>query len=202
MAQESESRNLDKVIVRLPDGMRDRIKAAAEANNRSMNAEIVATLELAYPTPLPRHRDLKSFYFQWDSEAWYSVDEDSWARFRVGEMPKHVVGRMRAKNNYFAVAVIDEEYGLVNVISQNYHLKDGGYIGAADDYLTDKDKRDYDRLMRALSMTNEDERRIKELRDKMAPAFALPSEAVSKLREILKDLAPDDVLGRLLDRVS
>lgn len=32
--------------------MRDRIKAAAEANNRSMNAEIVATLEKKYPAPL------------------------------------------------------------------------------------------------------------------------------------------------------
>ncbi|RHZ98836.1 Arc family DNA-binding protein [Cereibacter sphaeroides] len=49
MAQKSDSRELDKVIVRLPDGMRDRIKAAAEANNRSMNAEIVATLEETYP---------------------------------------------------------------------------------------------------------------------------------------------------------
>ncbi|MGC9445990.1 Arc family DNA-binding protein [Cereibacter johrii] len=51
MAQKSDSRELDKVIVRLPDGMRDRIKTAAEANNRSMNAEIVATLEEKYPAP-------------------------------------------------------------------------------------------------------------------------------------------------------
>ena len=42
---------MDKVIVRLPDGMRDRIKVAAEANNRSMNAEVVATLEKTYPAP-------------------------------------------------------------------------------------------------------------------------------------------------------
>lgn len=41
--------NQDKFVVRLPDGMRDRIKAAAEANNRSMNAEIVATLQEKYP---------------------------------------------------------------------------------------------------------------------------------------------------------
>lgn len=43
------NRESDKFIVRLPDGMRDRIKAAAEANSRSMNAEIVATLEEKYP---------------------------------------------------------------------------------------------------------------------------------------------------------
>jgi hypothetical protein len=39
----------DKFMLRLPEGMRDRIKAVADANNRSMNSEIVATLEEKYP---------------------------------------------------------------------------------------------------------------------------------------------------------
>ncbi len=39
----------DQFNLRLPDGMRDRIRAAADRNGRSMNAEIVATLEAAYP---------------------------------------------------------------------------------------------------------------------------------------------------------
>lgn len=38
-------RGSDQFIVRLPDGMRERIRAEAEANGRSMNAEIVARLE-------------------------------------------------------------------------------------------------------------------------------------------------------------
>lgn len=42
----------DKYVLRLPDGMRDRIKAAAESNNRSMNAEIVARLQATLETPL------------------------------------------------------------------------------------------------------------------------------------------------------
>ncbi|MGR3792636.1 Arc family DNA-binding protein [Vannielia sp. SX4] len=42
---------MDKFIVRLPEGMRDRIKAAAENAGRSMNAEIVAALADAYPEP-------------------------------------------------------------------------------------------------------------------------------------------------------
>ena len=45
------SRSSDQFIIRLPDGLRDRIKAVAEANNRSMNAEVVATLEEKYPEP-------------------------------------------------------------------------------------------------------------------------------------------------------
>ena len=50
------SRTAPQFVVRFPDEeMRDRIKQAAEANNRSMNAEIVArlqqTLEEPHETP-------------------------------------------------------------------------------------------------------------------------------------------------------
>jgi ATP phosphoribosyltransferase len=38
----------DKYVLRLPDGLRDQIKEAAETYNRSMNAEIIARLEQAY----------------------------------------------------------------------------------------------------------------------------------------------------------
>lgn len=43
-------RGSDQFPLRLPDGMRDRIKSAADENGRSMNAEIVAALEKAFPT--------------------------------------------------------------------------------------------------------------------------------------------------------
>ncbi|MFC3528637.1 Arc family DNA-binding protein [Paracoccus mangrovi] len=48
---DAPSRKQDQFIVRLPDGMRDRIKYAAEANGRSMNAEIVAALYDWFPDP-------------------------------------------------------------------------------------------------------------------------------------------------------
>jgi plasmid stability protein len=35
----------DQFVLRFPDGMRDRIKAVADRNGRSMNAEIIARLE-------------------------------------------------------------------------------------------------------------------------------------------------------------
>jgi hypothetical protein len=42
----------DKFMLRMPDGMRDRVAAAARKNGRSMNAEIVARLEASFrPTP-------------------------------------------------------------------------------------------------------------------------------------------------------
>ena len=48
MAKSFPSRKLDKFILRLPDGMRDAIAASAKANNRSMNAEIVARLQKSF----------------------------------------------------------------------------------------------------------------------------------------------------------
>ncbi len=42
---ESPSRQLDKFMVRFPTGMRDEVAQAAEENNRSMNAEVVARLD-------------------------------------------------------------------------------------------------------------------------------------------------------------
>lgn len=49
MAEDQNRSWNDRYMLRLPDGMRDRIKAVAEANNRSMNAEIVSALEDAFP---------------------------------------------------------------------------------------------------------------------------------------------------------
>ena len=48
----SKKRQSEKFIVRFPEGMRDRIRNIAETNNRSMNAEIIATLQEKYPPPV------------------------------------------------------------------------------------------------------------------------------------------------------
>ena len=39
---------MDKFVLRLPDGMRQRISDAAKSNNRTMTAEIVARLEQTF----------------------------------------------------------------------------------------------------------------------------------------------------------
>jgi len=46
------SQKQDKFVLRLPDGLRDRIKFAADQNGRSMNSEISGTLEKKYPAPI------------------------------------------------------------------------------------------------------------------------------------------------------
>ena len=42
--EKNGKRDAEKFIIRMPPGMRDRIKFVAKANHRSMNAEIIARL--------------------------------------------------------------------------------------------------------------------------------------------------------------
>jgi hypothetical protein len=50
MSTKPPSRTAEQFVVRLPEGMRDRIAESAKLNNRSMNAEIVARLEVSLAT--------------------------------------------------------------------------------------------------------------------------------------------------------
>lgn len=45
------ARKANQCHVRLPDGLRERIKAAAAACRRSLNSEIIFHLERAFPAP-------------------------------------------------------------------------------------------------------------------------------------------------------
>lgn len=48
----------DKFVMRMPDGMRERIKARAAASGRSMNAEILMMIEIAMPRDDPEDQRL------------------------------------------------------------------------------------------------------------------------------------------------
>ena len=50
MTQDTPSRHLDQFVVRMPKGMRDRLKNEAIANGRSLNAEIVSRLHNGSPS--------------------------------------------------------------------------------------------------------------------------------------------------------
>lgn len=53
MTQDTPSRHQDKILIRVPDGLRDRIAMRAKANRRSVNAELVETLLAFYPPNPP-----------------------------------------------------------------------------------------------------------------------------------------------------
>ncbi|WP_299939458.1 Arc family DNA-binding protein [uncultured Nitratireductor sp.] len=51
MVKKSAAKDQDKFVVRLPDGMRDRIKAKADRAGMSMNEAIVWCLDQYFPAP-------------------------------------------------------------------------------------------------------------------------------------------------------
>ncbi len=63
------TRSSDQFQLRLPTGLRARIKAAADSKGRSMNSEIVATLESAYPEPLQDQEAFALLRFMLDAES-------------------------------------------------------------------------------------------------------------------------------------
>lgn len=52
------SRVADKFVVRLPDGMRERIAVVARDHHRSMNSEIIARLERSLNDPAQAEEDI------------------------------------------------------------------------------------------------------------------------------------------------
>lgn len=48
----------DQYMIRFPDGMRDMVKAAAETNGRSMNAEIIERLAASFASDDSLHYKL------------------------------------------------------------------------------------------------------------------------------------------------
>lgn len=55
------TRDIAPFGVRMPADLKERVQAAAKANGRSTNAEIVATLEEKYPAGLTREQVLEFF---------------------------------------------------------------------------------------------------------------------------------------------
>ena len=59
MKKSEENRSLsDKFMLRMPDGLRERIKRTASENNQSMNSAILTALESAFPPPDPQLEDI------------------------------------------------------------------------------------------------------------------------------------------------
>ncbi|WP_280954520.1 Arc family DNA-binding protein [Metarhizobium album] len=54
--------NSDQFQLRLPPGLRERVKVYAERHGRSMNAEIVRILEREFPEPLPISERLAALF--------------------------------------------------------------------------------------------------------------------------------------------
>ena len=55
----SDSREQDKFVLRLPDGLRPRIAAQASENHRSMNSEIIFRLERSEILQVMHHEQSK-----------------------------------------------------------------------------------------------------------------------------------------------
>jgi hypothetical protein len=63
VSEDYPSRELDQFLLRLPEGMRDQIAAAAKSNNRTMTAEMVSRLQKTFDAEKSSLPKLKSVSF-------------------------------------------------------------------------------------------------------------------------------------------
>lgn len=75
--------------LRMPPDLKERVEAAAKFNNRSMNAEIVATLEEKYPAPTPFGDALTAAMRAWE-EVIREMEEIN-VQMRSTKDPKEVI---------------------------------------------------------------------------------------------------------------
>lgn len=82
----------DKFMLRMPEGLRERIKLASDASKRSMNAEIVSALEQAFPPDPPIDRILGEL--------------ESYLEIALEDHNRHAL--MRAKQAFLKIKAIDD----------------------------------------------------------------------------------------------
>lgn len=92
----------DKVLVRMPDGMRGRLKDAAKSNNRTMNAEIVARLQASFDAPSVGMSHTRTTATPDDLEVLYSITVA-----QVG-LQKATMALSDAKDEAFRLAAVLE----------------------------------------------------------------------------------------------
>jgi hypothetical protein len=80
MATAKPGRGSDQFPLRLPDGMRERIKEASDQNGRSMNAEIISTLEKAFPK---RTEDFGAMFLRLFNELMEIADQGEEAKLKA-----------------------------------------------------------------------------------------------------------------------
>jgi transcriptional regulator with XRE-family HTH domain len=138
-AMAKTTRGSDKLIVRVPDGMRDRIKAGAAKRGVSMNSEIVRCLEIEYP-PLAGETFGEFLTFERQSKG-LTIEELS---ARSGVYPDFIY----ALENEELVALKLADVRLVKAVTRALDVSDETLLIALEDFLPDPRKDLPDREIR------------------------------------------------------
>ena len=87
------AKDRDKFLVRLPDGMRDRLAVAAALNKQSMTAEIVARLEASFAQEDPSAKGLGGVFARAAKNSQLNLVH------RVDELQLKQLGQMAAQED-------------------------------------------------------------------------------------------------------
>lgn len=201
------SREDPQMKIRMPVELRDRVAAAADRNGRSMNAEIVQALALAFPpTFAPSARslfaDLTMVVLHWRRGEWVVVPDDDWDQFLLENFSGPLVNELIEGSNYFVVVVLGNKLQLHNIISHHYKSTEGGIESALGQSLSDDENAEYSDLMLLTKMSRQQEERLDFLRLRMCEDTDLPWEASTALVKTLQQFYDTEDILDLVSRIS
>lgn len=130
MAKARLVKDQDKVIIRLPEGMRDRLKAAAAEKDISLNAEMVSRLEfsfqaqMALPDVQRLARDRRSL-IELNTEALDVLKEAEGTMLKQMSVIRFV---MNHRDRFPDLAAMIEQTGLYDDRSEDENLDDTGPV--------------------------------------------------------------------------
>ncbi|NTG12669.1 Arc family DNA-binding protein [Agrobacterium rhizogenes] len=146
MAKKQLVKDQDKFIVRLPDGMRERIKTKADRAGMSMNEAIVWVLEKEFPAPVTldeRLRDLANFVSMLkDSKDTYAGVDDLIAEIEAtlnalpGDVPSGFADMVHQRLEYWRELDLDNwrERNDSPFDDRNYPREEPPYTGDGDPF--------------------------------------------------------------------
>lgn len=169
-------RGSDQFMVRLPEGMRDRIAASADHNGRSMNAEIVARLENSFASNV----DPKAL-----SDA-FAIAEDMRARVEQhGKYLEEVEKQLAEDRKRFGAQIREKRAELANQVWERR--------ARAREELERKEERIRDMRERYTARNDALDEREKELNETIARLNARERELGEVVRSLTKGV---DMLGK------
>ena len=125
--------------------------------------------------------EMVSLVYWWDSAAchWEEVSWNDWVASSDIRGPAKPLSGLRPGDTHFAVCVIDDDGSIANIIPHRYLIDDEGHRRHGDDPITDEENKFEREYYLKKDTTESEDRRHKEINDKIY-RWSLPPTAAAR----------------------
>ena len=136
-----------------------------------------------------------------DEDRWEEIPWETWSKFRGVLEPGIGIPEIKNGIHHFVVCPQDETH-VVNILAHKYLLDADGKIERGNfPGLTREEREDYSRILVAMEQTEEDQRKLDAIHQKLGKAYEVPTEAIEPLKTALgKPALPGSLAEKFFSR--